>query len=106
MTQELPNPKRREFEITRRILEKHGYHSDCSGCDAVLNRTSQRPHSAACRNRLEEEMDADVEDVQRLTDRDVRLRRDTSEDKIRVQPRSVQLNTPQSNLHQTLCLTR
>ena len=82
MTQELPKPKRREFKITRKLLEKHGYHSDCSGCDAVLNRTSQRPHSAACRNRLEEEMGADFEDVQRLIDRDVRLRRDTSEDKI------------------------
>ena len=75
-----PKPKRREFKITRKLLEKHGYHSDYSGCDAILNRTSQRPYSAACRNRLEEEMD-DFEDVQRLTDRDVRLRRDTSEDK-------------------------
>ena len=82
MTQEPPKPKRREFEITRKLLEKHGYHSNCSSCDAVLNRTSQRPHSAACRNRLEEEMEADFEDVQRLIDRDVRLRRDTSEDKI------------------------
>ena len=82
MTQEPPKPKRREFKITRKLLEKHVYHSDCSGCDAVLNRTSQRPHSAACRNRLEEEMEADFEDVQRLIDRDVRLRRDTSEDKI------------------------
>ena len=35
-----------------------------------------------CRNRLEEEMEADFEDVQRLIDRDVRLRRDTSGDKI------------------------
>ena len=84
-------------------------------------------------------MEADVEDVQRLTDCDVRLRRDTSEDKIlkrntqmlksrpfrrlrmqlpsqlrdqagqlkpEVQPQSVQLNTPQSNLHQTLCMLR
>ena len=82
MTQEPQKPKRREFKITRKLLEKHGYHSDCLGCDAVLIRTSQRPHSAACRNRLEEEMEADVEDVQRLIDRDVRLRRDTSEDKI------------------------
>ena len=60
MTQEPPKPKRREFKITRKLLEKHGYHSDCSGCDAVLNRTSQRPHSAACRNRLEEEMEPDL----------------------------------------------
>ena len=71
-TQEPPKPKRREFKITRKLLEKQGYHSDCLGCDAVLNRISQRPHSAACRNRLEEEMEADFEDVQRLIDRDVR----------------------------------
>ena len=36
MTQELPKPERREFKITRKLLEKHGYQSDCSGCDAVL----------------------------------------------------------------------
>ena len=128
MTLEPPKPKK-----ARKLLEKNGYHSDCSGCDAVLNRTSQRPHLAACRNRLEVDMEADSEDVQRLIDRDVRLRRDTSEDKIHeaqhpdaeveavsptedavaesverpeVQPRSVQLNTPQSNLRQTLCLLR
>ena len=82
MTQEPPKPNRCESKITRKLLEKHGYHSDCSGCDAVLNRTSQRPHSAACRNKLEEEVEADFGDVQRLIDHDVRLRRDTSEDKI------------------------
>ena len=36
MTQEFPKPKRRQFKITRKLLEKHGYQSECSGCDAVL----------------------------------------------------------------------
>ena len=87
------------------------------------------------RNRLEEEMEADFEDVQRLIDRDVRPRRarymkrntqmlksrpfrrlrmqlpshlrdQAGQLKPEVQPRSVQLNTPQSNFHQTLCVLR
>ena len=37
MTQEPPKPKRREFKITRKLLEKHGYHSDCSGCDDLID---------------------------------------------------------------------
>ena len=43
MTQEPPKPKSREFKITRKQLEKYGYHSDCSGCDAVLNRNFPTP---------------------------------------------------------------
>ena len=87
----MPQPKTQGTSKTKKGVNlrsrasnrrKYGFHSDCLGCDAVLNRTSQRLLSAACRNRLEEEMEADFEDVQRLIDRGVRLRRDTSEDKI------------------------
>ena len=72
-TQETAEPLRREFKITRRLLEKHGYSSSCPGCDAMLNMQGQRPHSTACRKRVEEEMRADPDDLQRLQERDSRL---------------------------------
>ena len=36
--------RRRNFKITKYILEKHGYSTNCIGCDAVLSGSAPREH--------------------------------------------------------------
>ncbi len=43
------------FFIQAQDLETHGYSAGCPGCVSILKRTkNRRPHSKACRRRLEE----------------------------------------------------
>ena len=45
----------RNFYIQARDLEAHGYSAGCPGCVSILKRAkNRRPHSEACRRRLEE----------------------------------------------------
>ena len=64
--------RRRDFKITKRILEKYGYDPDCPGCTGALT-GKRREHTLKCRVRLEEKMNDDVVDVRRLLMRDERV---------------------------------
>ena len=65
--------RRRNFKITKSILEKHGYSTNCIGCDAILSGGDPRGHTIGCRSRLEKAMEGDPGDQQRLESRDRRL---------------------------------
>ena len=40
-------------------LKRHGYTGGCPGCDAARLNTAAKPHTAACRARVEEAMTGD-----------------------------------------------
>ena len=69
---------RRDFKITKPILERFGYSDACKGCEAVVFGLPPRPHSQSCRHRLEAEMRKDEGHHQRLQQRDERLQRETT----------------------------
>ena len=49
--------EKRRLQITKEMLEEHGYTEDCAGCTYKrlgLPKSEQRPHSEACRKRIEE----------------------------------------------------
>ena len=47
---------RRNFRITKRILEKYGHTPGCIGCEAALAGGARREHTDACCNRIESKM--------------------------------------------------
>ena len=63
----------REFRITDQILDKYGMSPSCPGCDAKLHGRPARRHTIECRRRLEEAMNADEQDIERLRKRDERI---------------------------------
>ena len=65
--------QRRDFKITKNILERCGYSDDCQGCEGHLL-GKMVAHSKACRSRLEDAMAKD-ELSRVLSRRDVRLGR-------------------------------
>ena len=62
----------RNFRITDKLIEKFGYTAGCRGCEAKIEGTSREPHSATCRQRLEEEMMSDDMEKQAIERRDQR----------------------------------
>ena len=50
----------RAFNSKREDYEKHGYTRSCPGCRAMLTGTSRQKHTAACRARMEKELQADA----------------------------------------------
>jgi hypothetical protein len=46
----------KDFSITEKDLEKHGYSRGCQGCRAVIAKTARQGHSSGCRERLRKEM--------------------------------------------------
>ena len=46
----------RKFYITRKDVQEHGYTKNCPGCTSWKNGEAKRPHTKACRDRLEESM--------------------------------------------------
>ena len=71
-TAEPREAKRRNFRITKKLLEKYGYSAGCPGCEAALDGRRAREHSDLCRSRLEESMELDPEDENRIRSRDQR----------------------------------
>ena len=63
---------RRDFRITRALLERLGFTPDCPGCDALRRRGGQQSHSRECRDRVEAEMQRVPVLAQRLYALDVR----------------------------------
>ena len=60
------------FRFTRRDLINYGYTTSCPGCLSAANDLRHRPHTAACRKRLEEAMLADELGLNRVKDARVR----------------------------------
>ena len=65
----------RDFRITVEILEKIGYTQGCAGCEARLLGTEHRNHTAACRDRLEEQMTRDANMRETFRRRDMRVKK-------------------------------
>ena len=65
-------PNRRDFRVTRALLDKVVYTPDCPGCEAFRRRAGQQSHTHACRDRIEAEMLRDPVLSQRLHSRDIR----------------------------------
>ena len=63
---------RRDFRITRALLERVGYSDECPGCDALRRGASQQSHTPECRQRIQLQMQQDPVLAQRLHQRDVR----------------------------------
>ena len=53
------DPVPRPFSITRKDLINYGYTPGCPGCQAAANDFRYKPHTIACRKRVEEAMLAD-----------------------------------------------
>ena len=68
------DPVPRPFSITRKDLINDGYTPSCPGCLSAANDLRYRPHTAACRKRLEEAMLADELGSNRV--KDARARED------------------------------
>ena len=62
----------RDFRITKKILQKHGYTTKCGGCEAAKIGAS-RPHDSGCRKRLEKALENDEQYKHRIEDRDARF---------------------------------
>ena len=77
-------PPRRNFKITRKVLEKYDYTSGCAGCEATLEgrQWGGRDHTAECRARIERAMAEDPVDLRRILERDERLGRKASDEGI------------------------
>jgi hypothetical protein len=99
---------RRNFRITKRILDKYDYTPGCVGCEATLNdnQFGQRDHTVECRNRIESEMKNDPMDKQWIDDRNIRIkqeepqpreqgikREEEPKEEVREQPRSSSVET-------------
>ena len=54
-------PGMRRMKITATMLEKYGRTEGCEGCKSKAAGLNQRPHSEACRSRIEEALEADDE---------------------------------------------
>ena len=72
---------RRNFRITRRILEKYGCTAGYPGCEAHLEGRDRggRDHTRKCRDRIERKMLEDPEDKEAIDKRDKRLQRTVCE---------------------------
>ena len=66
---------RRDFGITKRMLERYDYTAECLGCNAALSNKPRREHNKECRERIEAQMHEDPEDLVRIIERDIRLER-------------------------------
>ena len=64
---------RRDFRITKRVLERYDYTVGCPGCNAALSNPPRREHNKECRERIEAQMHEDPEDLVRIIERDIRL---------------------------------
>ena len=64
--------RRRNFRITKKILEKYGYAAGCPGCEAMMDGTRAREHNRECRDRFEQAMEEDPVDRQKIRERDER----------------------------------
>ena len=65
--------RRRNFRITKQLLQKYGYTPGCKGCDAALGGRDARAHDEECRERIEAAMEEDPEDNRRIRQRDERI---------------------------------
>ena len=50
----------RDFYISQRDAEKHGYTKGCGGCSSWFRGLGRQPHTEACRNRFRELMKNDA----------------------------------------------
>ena len=62
----------REFKITAAHLQKYGHTPDCLGCKAKLLDMAKRPHSKACRERIETAIRTEYPEAPTLVKRDER----------------------------------
>ena len=65
---------RRNFRITKRLIEKYGHTSGCIGCEALMEGRIRgaRDHTRECRARIEKSMKEDPEDKVWINKRDER----------------------------------
>ena len=70
---------RRNFRITKRILEKYGHTSGCPGCEADMEGRDKggRGHTRGCRERIEKRMLDDPEEKEFIKGRDRRMVKST-----------------------------
>ena len=47
-------PRRRRAYLQRQDFFNHGFTSECAGCKSIINGWEARPHTEACRTRMEE----------------------------------------------------
>ena len=73
-------PVRRDFQITKRVLERYDNTVGCPGCNAALSNKPRREHNKECRERIEAQMHEDPEDLVRIIERDIRLERPNRDD--------------------------
>ena len=66
---------RRDFRITKRMLERYDYTAGCPGYNAALSNKPRMEHNKECRERIEAQMHEDPEDLVRIFERDIRLER-------------------------------
>ena len=64
--------RRRDFRITKLLLERYGFSADCKGCEGMLDGKRGHMHTKECRDRIETAREADPEDNQRIRSRDQR----------------------------------
>ena len=84
-------PVRRDFRITKRVLERYDYTAGCPGCNAALSNKPRREHNKECRELIEAQMHEDPEDLVRIIERDIRLERPNRDDE---RPDSVEGQQP------------
>ena len=65
---------RRDFRITKQVIDKYGHTLGCKGCDAH-RQGKCRDHSKVCRKRIADQMIADDVLRSRISSRNTRLER-------------------------------
>ena len=71
--------KRRNFRISKKVLEKYGYAAGCPGCEAMMDGTKAKEHLRECRDRIENAMEEDPVDHQKIRDRDERVYKENAD---------------------------
>lgn len=71
-TSEIPY-RRRNFKLTKRLIDEYGITPGCVGCEAMQQGT-RRSHSAYCRKRIAERLEETEEGRKRLSDAENRLK--------------------------------
>ena len=79
----------KDFSITKKDAEKHGYTSGCAGCSSWFRGLGRQPHSAKCRERFREILKDTAKYQNTIAkkeefDRRQQEKRDRKEEKIRV----------------------
>ena len=77
--------KRRDFRITKLLLERYGFTGGCPGCQGMLDGKRGHVHSKECRDRIEIAMEADPEDSQRIRSRDQRAYEDPIDAEVNIE---------------------